>query len=51
MRLWKEAISLEGPKDAEILLSRAVECIPQSIEMWLALAKLSKYESAQVSVE
>lgn len=49
VRLWKEAISLEGPKDAEILLGRAVECVPQSVEMWLALARLSKYENAQVS--
>ncbi|CAE7247939.1 PRPF6 [Symbiodinium microadriaticum] len=29
------------------MLSRAVECVPHSVEMWLALAKLSAYKDAQ----
>jgi hypothetical protein len=30
-----------------LLLSHAVECIPTSVEMWLALAKLETYENAK----
>ena len=33
--------------DAKIMLARAVECVPQSIEMWLALAKLETHENAR----
>lgn len=51
MRLWKEAISLEEPDAARIMLTRAVECVPQSVEIWLALARLSSYHDAQVAVE
>ena len=29
------------------MLARAVECVPQSIEMWLALAKLETHENAR----
>lgn len=29
------------------MLSHAVECIPTSVEMWLALAKLETYENAK----
>jgi pre-mRNA-processing factor 6 len=29
------------------MLSRAVECVPHSVEMWLALAQLESYESAR----
>ncbi|KAJ3045464.1 Pre-mRNA-processing factor 6, partial [Rhizoclosmatium hyalinum] len=35
------------PEDARILLSRAVECVPLSIELWLALARLESYENAK----
>jgi pre-mRNA-processing factor 6 len=40
VRLWKAAVELAEPADARILLSRAVECCPQHVELWLALAKL-----------
>jgi hypothetical protein len=30
------------------MLTRAVECVPQSVEIWLALARLSTYADAQV---
>ena len=35
VRLWKAAVELEDPEDATILLSRAVECCPQSVEVIL----------------
>lgn len=46
-KLWKAAISLEGPDDAKIMLARAVECVPTSIDLWLALARLETYQNAQ----
>ena len=33
VRLWKAAVELEDPSDARILLTRAVECCPQSVEV------------------
>ena len=33
VRLWKAAVELEDPEDARILLTRAVECCPQSVEV------------------
>ena len=33
VRLWKAAVELEEPGDAKILLSRAVECCPVSVEV------------------
>ena len=33
--------------DARILLGRAVECCPTSVELWCALAKLETYENAR----
>jgi pre-mRNA-processing factor 6 len=41
VRLWKAAIELEEPDNAKILLGRAVECCPASVELWLALARLA----------
>jgi hypothetical protein len=36
VRLWKEIVNLEtSPVDARILLSRAIEVIPLSVELWL----------------
>ena len=32
--LWKYAVELEEPEDARILLSRAVECCPSSVDLW-----------------
>ncbi len=47
MRLWKAAVELAEEDDARILLSRAVECCPQAVELWLALARLETYENAR----
>lgn len=33
VRLWKAAIELEEPSDARVLLGRAVECCPHSVEV------------------
>lgn len=35
VRLWKAAVELEEPEDARIMLSRAVECCPTSVEVSL----------------
>lgn len=32
VRLWKAAVELEDEEDARIMLSRAVECCPTSVE-------------------
>lgn len=46
--MWKQAISLEtSQEDARILLRRAVELLPHSIELWLALARLETPQEAQ----
>lgn len=34
--------------DARVLLSRAVECVPLSTELWLALSRLETYDNAKV---
>ena len=48
VRLWKETVNLESSQnDARILLSRAVEVIPLSVELWLALARLETPERAK----
>ena len=44
MQLWQAAVDIEEPEDARIMLSRAVECCPHSVELWLALAYLESYE-------
>lgn len=41
VRLWKTAVELEEPEDARIMLSRAVECCPTSVEVHLAHAVIS----------
>ena len=33
VRLWKAAVELEEEEDARIMLSRAVECCPTSVEV------------------
>uniref|UniRef100_A0A8B9TAH9 Pre-mRNA-processing factor 6 n=1 Tax=Anas platyrhynchos TaxID=8839 RepID=A0A8B9TAH9_ANAPL len=42
VRLWKAAVELEEPEDARIMLSRAVECCPTSVEV-----RLETYENAR----
>lgn len=46
-RLWKAAVELASEGDARVLLSRAVECCPTHVELWLALAKLESYDNAK----
>jgi hypothetical protein len=46
-RLWKAAVELATEDDARVLLSRAVECCPTHVELWLALAKLETYDNAK----
>ena len=43
----KVAVALENVEDARIMLSRAVECVPQNVDLWLALARLSTYTEAR----
>ncbi|KAK0614223.1 PRP1 splicing factor, N-terminal-domain-containing protein [Immersiella caudata] len=46
--LWKELVNLEEKvEDARILLARATELIPQSLDLWLALARLEVPENAR----
>jgi hypothetical protein len=40
-------VELASEEDARVLLSRAVECCPTHVELWLALAKLESYENAK----
>lgn len=40
-------MDIETPDDAKVMLSRAVECCPTSVELWLALARLENYENAR----
>ena len=48
VRLWKENVNLEdSPSEARILLARATELIPTSVELWLALARLETPERAK----
>ncbi|KAJ3535062.1 hypothetical protein NMY22_g6651 [Coprinellus aureogranulatus] len=48
VRLWKETVNLESsPQDARILLARAVEVIPLSVDLWLALARLETPDKAK----
>lgn len=37
VRLWKQAVELENEEDARIMLSRAVECCPTSVEVGIIL--------------
>lgn len=38
---------MASEEDARVLLSRAVECCPTHVELWLALAKLESYDNAK----
>jgi pre-mRNA-processing factor 6 len=40
-------VELASEDDARVLLSRAVECCPTHVELWLALAKLETYDNAK----
>lgn len=47
MTLWKAAVDLEDAQDAKILLSRAIECIPKCLDVYLALARLETHAAAR----
>ena len=48
VHLWKETVNLEAsPVDVRTLLSRAVEVIPLSVELCLALARLEMPKNAK----
>ena len=38
---------MANPEEAKALLYRAVKCVPDSTDLWLALAKLETYENAR----
>ena len=42
VRLWKAAVEMEGEVDARIMLSRAVECCPTSVEVRYSLTYIAK---------
>ena len=48
-KLWKLLIEMEkdNEENAKEILYKAVECVPKSISMWLALAKLENYQNAK----
>ena len=41
-------MQLASPEEAKALLYKATEAVPDSSELWLALAKLETYENARV---
>lgn len=48
VKLWRKTVNLEDdPADARVLLARAVEVVPLSVELWLALARIEKPEKAR----
>lgn len=40
VRLWKAAVELHEQDEALMLLSRAVECCPDQVDLWIALVRL-----------
>lgn len=44
VRLWKQAVELENEEDARIMLSRAVECCPTSVEVGIFYMNISQYK-------
>jgi pre-mRNA-processing factor 6 len=40
VRLWKAAVELHEEDAALMLLSRAVECCPDQVDLWIALVRL-----------
>lgn len=42
VRLWKTAVELEEPEDARIMLSRAVECCPTSVEVHISYPNMKQ---------
>lgn len=45
VRLWKTAVELEEPEDARIMLSRAVECCPTSVEVYRIAHTVTQHTS------
>lgn len=50
VRLWKTAVELEEPEDARIMLSRAVECCPTSVEVHVAPVVISASHQTQTHI-
>jgi len=47
VKLWRKTVNLEdNPADARVLLARAVEVVPLSVELWLALARVETPDKA-----
>lgn len=42
-------VDLSDEDDARLLLARAVECCPQHVELWLALARLETYGARAIA--
>lgn len=40
VRLWKAAVELHEEEEALLLLSRAVDCCPDQVDLWIALVRL-----------
>lgn len=45
--LWKKSVELEAPDEAGKILREAIQCCPDSVELFLALARLEPYEQAK----
>ena len=50
VRIWKATVELEGPEDAQIMLSRAVECCPTSVEVNKHSAAMYLYKACKIHV-
>jgi pre-mRNA-processing factor 6 len=40
-------VALADKEEAKQLLYKGVQCVPESTDLWLALAKLENYENAK----
>ena len=48
VRLCKAAVELHEEEEALLLLSRAVDCCPDQVELWIALVRLEpSFEKAK----
>ena len=50
VKLWKMAVELEDPEDARILLSRAVECCPLSVDVSVCTSPTGKHTSYNIAI-
>ncbi len=48
-KMWEELVNLQSNDKAAVkYLYEAVECVPHSLPLWLALARLEEYAQAKV---